>query len=163
MLSSYKRSAAGDHPNVHHSCFKTLLFALLDAKGDLLKINKKYKGPLKCAIKETYPNLLLTDGSYFISAYLTKEAYDRFKQKCGKFGLSQLRDWMLKVNKWSLELAQVNTSEVFTSYQNLEMRLIIYDFELKSDAAVDLPNKYPMNIFRDDDVRTHMLHFLTES
>jgi hypothetical protein len=52
-----------------------LLISLLEANGDMEKIPKKFKGPLRCSVKETYPNFLLTDGSYFISGYFTEKSY----------------------------------------------------------------------------------------
>lgn len=37
------------------------------------------KSSIKCFVKESYPNLLITDGNYFMTAYITKEAYDQFR------------------------------------------------------------------------------------
>jgi hypothetical protein len=53
------------------SAFQTLLLALLDADGDNSKLPKKFRAPLRCSVKETQPHFLLTDGSFFISAYFT--------------------------------------------------------------------------------------------
>lgn len=61
------------------SAFKQILVNFLKFKGDFLKMPSKYKLPIKCFVKETHPYLLLTDGIYFIQAYLTKEALDNFK------------------------------------------------------------------------------------
>lgn len=57
------------------SAFQILLISLLEANGDMEKIPKKFKGPLRCSVKETQPNFLLTDGSYFISGYFTEKSY----------------------------------------------------------------------------------------
>lgn len=57
------------------SAFQILLKSLIDANGDMDKMQKKFKGPLRCSVKETYPNFLITDGSYYISAYFTEKSY----------------------------------------------------------------------------------------
>jgi len=54
---------------------KTLLVKFFQAKGDMLKMPAKVKVPLKFSVKETYPNLLITDGYYYTNIYLTKEAF----------------------------------------------------------------------------------------
>jgi hypothetical protein len=57
------------------SAFQILLSSLLEAGGDMAKMPKKFKGALRCSVKETTPNFLITDGSFFISAYFTPESY----------------------------------------------------------------------------------------
>lgn len=49
--------------------------------GDVLKLNKKFTKKVNCAVKQVNKNgLLLSDGQYFISAYLTPEAYAAFSK-----------------------------------------------------------------------------------
>ena len=43
-----------------------MLSSLLKANGDMNEIPKKFKGALRCSVKETVPSFLITDGSYFI-------------------------------------------------------------------------------------------------
>jgi hypothetical protein len=57
------------------SAFQILLSSLLEANGDMEQMPKKFKGALRCSVKETSPNFLVTDGSYFISAYFTEDSY----------------------------------------------------------------------------------------
>ena len=65
---------------------------------------------------------------------------------------------MLKLNKWTLEISQVDAKNVFTSYGGFEMRLIIEDFQLASQTRVDVAAKaHPTNLYRDDIVRTYIL------
>jgi hypothetical protein len=40
-----------------------------------------------------------------------------------------LAEKVIVVNTWSLEMKKVNSAEVFTSYANLEARLIVHSFK----------------------------------
>ena len=60
------------------SAFKTLLVNFLATGGDSLKLDKKYKKPMRCAVRDVSPKLLLTDGQFLLSAYLTKEALSQY-------------------------------------------------------------------------------------
>ena len=64
--------------------------------------------------------------------------------------ISEMRDYMITIDNWTLELAQVQDDESFTSYLGLEMRLIIHKFSQYSKEKVDLPNRYPSNLYRDE-------------
>ena len=55
------------------SAFQILLLAILEAKGDMNRMPGKFKGPLRCSVKEITPNFLITDGRYFICAYFAKD------------------------------------------------------------------------------------------
>jgi len=67
--------------------------------------------------------------------------------------LENLRGFLIDINKWTLELALVDSTKSFTSYANLELRLVIHDFSLASETKQELENKHPTNLFRDDDCR----------
>jgi hypothetical protein len=57
-------------------------------------------------------------------------------------------------------LALVDSSMSFTSYANLELRLVISEFSLASDTKQELENKHPTNLFRDDECRAFIQQFL---
>lgn len=57
------------------SAFQILLSSLLSSNGNMTDMPKKFKGALRCSVKETSPNFLITDGSYFVSAYFTEQSY----------------------------------------------------------------------------------------
>ena len=42
--------------------------------------------------------------------------------------VTELRDYMITIDSWELDLVRVSPDESFTSYSNLEMRLIINKF-----------------------------------
>jgi hypothetical protein len=50
--------------------------------------------------------------------------------------LTDLETKVLLISEWSLELVRVNSSEIFTSYGGIEIRLIVKSFKPQiSDAA----------------------------
>lgn len=106
------------------SAFQILMISMLEADGDMSKMPKKFKGPLRCSVRETSPNFLITDGSYFLSAYFTPESYAYFRRKNGSIRVTDLQDIMIQINKWSIELD--GNSNTFTSYAGVEMKMIIH-------------------------------------
>ena len=123
----------------------------------MAKMPKKFKGALRCSVKETSPNFLVTDGSYFISAYFTPESYEQFRKENGALRVTDLKDIMVQINKWTIEL--VGTSDAFTSYAGIEMKMVIHQMDLKKDFRVEL-KKFPTNLYRDDKMKTQINHFL---
>ena len=49
--------------------------------------------------------------------------------------LEKLKGFLIDITKWSLELALVDSTKSFTSYANLELRLVINEFNLASDTV----------------------------
>ena len=63
---------------------------------------------------------------------------------------------MVQINKWSIEL--VGSTDCFTSYAGVEMRMIIQQMDIKKDFRVEL-KKYPTNLYRDDKMKTMINNF----
>ena len=93
--------------------------------GDFNKVGKDMKKPIKCYVKESFPYFLVSDGYFFVPCYFTKEAVAEFRQKFSNVRISELEDKVIVLNNWTLEMKKVNSAEVFTSYANLEVRLIV--------------------------------------
>jgi hypothetical protein len=93
--------------------------------GDFSKVGKDLKKPIKCYVKESFPHFLVTDGYFYVPLYFTKNAISDFKGKFNNISIVDLHDKVIILNEWSLELNKVNSSENFTSYENLEARLIV--------------------------------------
>lgn len=72
------------------SAFQILLSSIIEANGDMDKMPKKFKGALRCSVKETSPNFLVTDGSYFISAYFTEDSYKQFRKENSSLRVTDL-------------------------------------------------------------------------
>ena len=49
---------------------------------------------------------------------------------------------MIVIKKWSIELSKANSAEGYTSYNGIEMKLIIHEFERKIEENVKM-SKFP--------------------
>jgi hypothetical protein len=145
-------------PTAQQSAFKQLFTEMLNQGGDFSKVSKDLKKPLKTYVKESYPFFLVTDGYFFVQAYFTKEAVAEYKAKFGNVNITDLHDRVVVLNSWSLEIRKVNSAEVFTSYGNLEIRLIVTSFKPNLNERLN-PTRYPINLFRDDEIKTQIQHF----
>lgn len=140
------------------SAFKQLFTEMINQGGDFGKVSKDLKKPLKCYVKEAYPHFLVTDGFFFVAPYFTKEAVAEFHLKFSNVNIVDLNDKVIIINNWSLEMRRVNSAEVFTSYSNLEVRLIVHSFRPQLQERLN-PTRYPTNLFRDDEFKTIIQHF----
>lgn len=144
-----------------HSAFKQLLINFLACGGDTLKLDKKFRKTIRVCVKEVHPQFVLTDGQFNLSGYITKEAFTEYtKNPANEVRISDLRDYMLNLERWTIDLVQVSAADSFTSYAGLEMRLIVSKFSVFSDSRVVLPNKYTTNLFRDDVVTRCIANFI---
>jgi hypothetical protein len=144
------------------SAFKQLFSEMLHQGGEFAKVGKELKKPLKCYVKESYPYFLVTDGYFFVQCYFTKEALAEFKSKFANVNITDLHDRVIVLDKWTLEMKKVNSAEVFTSYANLEIRLIVQSFKPNLNERLN-PTRYPINLFRDDEMKTIIQHFRHEA
>ena len=92
------------------SAFKTLIYKMLATQGDFSQVPESIrKSCIKCYVKETYPKFLISDGSYFMSAYFTKESLSSFEDNAKKENsfskISDLNEKVIVLTKWSLEFA----------------------------------------------------------
>jgi hypothetical protein len=140
------------------SAFKQLFTEMLNQGGDFSKVSKDLKKPLKTYVKESYPFFLVTDGFFFVQAYFTKEAVAEFKSKFGNVNIVDLHDKVIVLNNWSLEMRRVNSADTFTSYGNLEIRLVVHSFKANLNERLN-PTRYPINLFRDDELKTQIQQF----
>lgn len=145
-------------PAAQQSAFKQLFSEMLTQGGDFSKVNKDLKRPLKTYVKESYPFFLVTDGYFFVQAYFTKEAVAEFKAKFNNVNITDLHDRVIVLNSWSLEIRKVNSAETFTSYGNLEIRLVVHSFKPNLNERLN-PTRYPINLFRDDELKTQIQQF----
>ncbi len=96
---------------------------------------------------------MISDGTFFIQAYFTKDVYQKCHQgKDVNINISDLGDGVIVITKWQIELAVANSTEEFTSYSGIEMKMIIQDFKVKINDESKL-SKYPANLYRDDEAK----------
>lgn len=140
------------------SAFKQLITEMFNVNGDFSKVGKDLKKPIKCYVKETHPYFLVSDGYFFVPAYFTKDAVSEFKSKYSNVNIVDLTEKVVILNDFTLEMKRVNSSEVFTSYANLEVRLIVHSFKPFLGEKIQ-PTRFPTNLFRDDEMKTIIQHF----
>ena len=140
------------------SAFKQLYTEMFNQGGDFSKVGKDLKKPIKCYVKESFPHFLVSDGYFFVPVYFTKDAVSEFKKSFSNVNISDLEGRVIVLNNWALEMKRVNSAEVFTSYANLEVRLIVSSFKPNLQEKLQ-PNRYPTNLFRDDEIKTIIQHF----
>lgn len=140
------------------SAFKHLFTEMLNQGGDFSKVSKDLKRPLKTYVKESYPYFLVTDGYFFVQAYFTKEAVAEYRSKFSNVNITDLHDRVIVLNNWTLEMRRVNSGDTFTSYANLEIRLVVHSFKPNLNERLN-PTRYPLNLFRDDEIKTQIQQF----
>ena len=91
---------------------------------------------MRCSVKETQPHFLLTDGSFFISAFFTADSYKQFRANNSNVRVIDLKDVMVLIKKWSVELSYSKDENNFTSYAGVEMRMVIHEMEIVKDHKV---------------------------
>ena len=102
----------------------------------------------------------MSDGTFHVQAYFTKEAFGKCHQgKAININITDLQEGLISISKWECELATTNSAEEYTSYGGIEMRMIVHDFKVRLGEHINM-SKYPANLYRDDDVKTHILHFI---
>lgn len=96
-----------------------------------------------------------------MGAYVTKECYDKCHQSKEKnINITDLQDGLILITKWSLEFVKAS-SEDFTNYHGIEMKMIIHDFSVKLGDQLKM-SRYPLNLYRDDEVKAMMQNFVNE-
>jgi hypothetical protein len=80
----------------------------------------------------------LTDGSYYISGYFTEKSYKQFRDENSSLRVTDLQDIMVQINKWHIELSISATTQSFTQYSGIEMKMIIHQMDIKKDYRVEL-------------------------
>jgi len=141
------------------SAFKTLFTQMVANGGDFSKFQKSVNQPIKCYVKESFPHFLVSDNFYYVAVYFTKKAIDDFKAKNANANITDLKTRVITITDWSLEMNQVNSQDVFTSYGGLEVRLVAKAFRLEKGADKVILTRHPSNLFRDAEVKTAIQAF----
>jgi hypothetical protein len=140
------------------SAFKQLYTDILKG-GNFANIEKNIpKKQIRCFIKESFPHFLVTDDYFYIPCYFTKKAVDEFKNQFSNVNITDLKSKTLVLKEWTMEVAQVDSASVFTSYAGIEIKLIVKSFKIeKGDASL---TRYPLNLYRDDEIKTLIQSYL---
>lgn len=138
------------------SDLKNLFSDMIRNRGDFSKVKNRNQH-FKCFVKESYPHFLVNDNHYYVQAYFTKRAVDGFKSKNDNINIVDLKSRVITITDWTLEMAKVNSQDVFTSYAGLEVRLVVNGFTM--DKAKAVVTNHPSNLFRDAEMKTLIQNF----
>lgn len=140
------------------SAFKQLYTDILKS-GSFSNLDKTIpKKQIRCFIKESFPHFLVTDDFFYIPCYFTKKAVDDFRNQFSNVNITDLKSKTLVLKEWTMEVAKVDSASVFTSYAGIEIRLIVKSFKVeKGDATL---SRYPLNLYRDDEIKTLIQSYL---
>ena len=83
---------------------RTLVGLFLDKNGQFDELPDEAKKAMKLFFYDTIPMVQLADGHYHIEAVFTKEAVNSFRKNYSHLRLGQMRDRLLKLTKWSLQM-----------------------------------------------------------
>jgi len=140
------------------SAFKQLYSEMIKNGGDW----NSPKKTIKCYVKESFPHFLVTDGYFYVACYFTKKAVDEFHSKYSNLNITDLRSRVIVIQDWTLEMARVNSANVFTSYGGIECRLIVRSFKpdtQSKDNQLSL-TRHPVNLYRDDEMKTLIQNYI---
>jgi hypothetical protein len=141
------------------SAFKTLYTQMIQNGGDYDALPKDLlRKDLQVFVKETRPYFLVSDSYFYVPAYFTQAALNDYNSKFPQVNVLDLEGKVIVITKWSLELRKVNSAEVFTSYANVECRLIVHSFKPQLKETLH-PTRYPTNLYRDDEFKTTIQAF----
>ena len=137
------------------SAFKLLYSEVFKNNGDVAKVISKMHNQIKCYVKESFPYFLVADNYFYIPCYFTKKAVDQFKDKTPNVNITDLQREVILIQDWTLELAQVDSASVFTSYAGIELRLIVKSFKVQPGTAGNKLSiiRYPINVYRDSEIK----------
>ena len=138
------------------SAFKHIYSEVFKKDGDTNKLSPSMADKkIRCYVKESSPYFLVADNYFYIPAYFTKKAVDGFKSSMPNTNISDLQRQVIVIQDWSVELAKVNSADVFTSYANIELRLIVKSFKLlQGKESMNLSQvRQPSNIYRDSEIK----------
>jgi len=80
---------------------------------------------MRLFITEFIPSIHVSDGHNFIEAIFTKEAINEFRKYYSHVRFSSLKDKIIYISKWKLEISGADSKKLFNSYQNLSIKLVI--------------------------------------
>jgi len=125
--------------------------------------NIPYSNPLPASLRknmrliiiEMIPSVLVSDGHNFIEAIFTKESINDLRKYHSHVKFSNLRDKIIQVNKWSLQVDCVDSRQVFNSYQNLTIKLVIEQFKPQMHEILNQRLTHgATSIFRNNEIQT---------
>ena len=106
-------------------------------------------------MSENIPSIVMNDGFTIIDALFSKDAINDFRKNWSHLKFSHLRDKIIYVQKWSLQLRQRDSSKQHLTYNNLTVFLSIEQFK---PIVHEIPSARqiwnPASLFKDEKIMT---------
>lgn len=99
------------------------------------------------------PQILISDGFNFIEAVFTKESINEFRKNFSHCKFSSLKDKVIYLGKWSLFVDTADSQQVYNSFTNVTIKLVVESFKPFSYEQVN--SRYVngvQSIFRDETI-----------
>jgi hypothetical protein len=110
--------------------------------------------PIRLFMSENIPMVYLSDGYHFIEAQFTKGAISRFRKDFNHLKFSQLRDKILYLNKWRMEIRSCNSETCFNSHQNLTLVIIVDHFKcINHERPREIDFKRARGLFEENEIK----------
>ena len=91
----------------------------------------------------------------------SKESINEFRKYFSHVKFSNLRDKVIQIGKWSLQVDHVNSKQVYNSHQNINIKLIIESFKPQMNTG-DLSSRLTLkatSLFKNEEVKAHIQNF----
>ena len=88
--------------NFEHERLQPCVVSYLNSNYDFNSIHLQLRRPMRLAVFDLIPSIWLSDGFHYIEALFTKDEVNEFRKNYTHVKLSDLKDKMLFIQKWSL-------------------------------------------------------------
>ena len=92
--------------NFEQERFKPCVMSFLNSNYDFNSIHMQLRRPMRLAVFDIIPSVWLSDGHHYMETLFTKDAVNEFRKNYSNIKLSGLKDKMLFIQKWSLQIKQ---------------------------------------------------------
>ena len=106
---------------------------------------------------------MVTDNYFYVACYFTKKAVDEFRGKYSNTNITDLKSRVIILTDWTLEMNKVDSANVFTSYNGLEVKLIVRAFKQAPGSDKVVLSRHPVNLYRDDEMKTLIKNYTHKS
>lgn len=116
--------------------------------------------PIRVFILEMIPQILVSDGFNFIEAVFTKESINEFRKNFSHCKFSSLKDKVIYLSKWSLFVDTADSKQVYNSFNNVTIKLVVESFKPISHEQVNHRHITGVqSIFRDEKIQNLIRNF----
>ncbi|CDW80594.1 UNKNOWN [Stylonychia lemnae] len=138
---------------------KPLVTSFINANFDFEAIPLQLKKSMRVGVQEHIAFFWVNDGYHFLEAVFTKEAVNEFRKNWPHLKFIGLKEKILLITKWSLRIREADSRKLFTSYQNLQIQIVIEGFKpILHEKPNPKQHFQATNIYHDEEIQTYLRH-----